>query len=204
MKFFSKNEFLGIALIFLVVFIVTYQNMIIALARARDTQRRDDLGSISNALNQFQEEFGFFPPSENGKIKACRGENYDEVVARLENLPEFDREVFFEGLRACEWGYDPLPDSQGEREKPYMERLPQDPQANLGLSYLYLSNTNRFQIYSYLEEGEGAEGFNEGIVARTLSCGNEICSFGRSYGETPLDKSIEEYEEELLRMQSGN
>ena len=49
-------------------------------------------------------------------------------------------------------------------------------------------------------EGKGNEiGFDEAIIGRNLPCGEEICNFGRAFSVTPLDKSIQEYENELLQ-----
>jgi hypothetical protein len=47
-----------------------------------------------------------------------------------------------------------------------------------------------------LESKEEAE-YNEAINKRNLSCGNSICNFGLASGDTPLTKTIEEYEYEL-------
>jgi type II secretory pathway pseudopilin PulG len=81
MKSFTKKEVVGIALIFFVVFLITFKGLLTSERRARDAQRRGDLGAISNALYAYQKDFGFFPPSENGKIKACRADNFNEVAA---------------------------------------------------------------------------------------------------------------------------
>ena len=90
-------------------------------------------------------------------------------------------------------------DVTDEAYAPYLINLPQDPQANGGITYLYLSNTKRFQLYTYLEGKESEDGYSPGMVGRNLECGkNYICSFGKSFGETPLDKSIEKYEQILL------
>jgi len=35
------------------------------------------------------------------------------------------------------------------------------------------------------------------IVKRNISCGVKVCNYGRSYSTTPLDKSLEEYENEI-------
>ncbi|MGB6838984.1 MAG: hypothetical protein WBD86_00975 [Microgenomates group bacterium] len=74
---------------------------------------------------------------------------------------------------------------------------PSDPHDSKGAKYYYLSNSKRYQIFACLEGKSEAE-YDLKIEARNLPCGARICNFGLSSGNTPLDKSIEEYENELL------
>lgn len=201
MKPFAKNELIGVVLIFLVVGIFTFSGLKTSIRRSRDAQRQADLGSISNALHNYQEEFGFFPPSENGKIKACKSDNFDQKLEKIKEDKVFDRNKFFDALSSCDWGQNSLIDVSEDSREPYLKTIPVDPKGNEGTSYLYLSNTNRFQIYAFLEGGEEEAGFNQDVVSRNLSCGDKICNFGKSFGDTPLDRSIEEYEAELLEKQ---
>jgi hypothetical protein len=201
MKWFTKKESFGVSLIFLIVFCITFFNLNISLRRARDVQRMGDLGAISDALEKFYFEYGFFPPSEGGRIKFCKASNFEAITAQVEEKGFFDRELFFQGLRACEWGIDPFNDVINNGES-YMKTFPSDPKTSNGTYYYYLSNTKRYQIYSYLEGGESELGFSAGIVSRALPCGNKICSFGKSYADTALDKSIEDYEAELFNKQN--
>lgn len=194
LKFFSKEEFIVVSLIFAVVVTVTLINMQASLMRARDSTRRGDMGGVSNALGEFYEDFGFFPPSEDGKIKYCKGDNFEEVVEQMQGDTQFDKDKFFEGLRACEWGQDSFVDLTGERKEPYLVKMPLDPYTEKGVLYNYVSNTRLFQIYTHLEEGEDAIGYNLGITQRELSCGEKTCNYGRSFAQTPLDMSLEEYE----------
>lgn len=77
-----------------------------------------------------------------------------------------------------------------------MKNVPKDPSTPSGRSYLYLTDGKYFQIYAGLEANGDSE-YNSKIVVRNLKCGNFVCSFGRASGETPLDKSLQEYENEL-------
>lgn len=198
MRWFTKSEALGVAIIFIIVISVTLFNLNISVRRARDVQRRGDLGAIANALEKFYMEYGFFPPAEGGRIKFCKGTNFDQILKQVQDKSFFDRELFFQGLRPCEWGQDPFSDVINEGED-YMKTLPSDPKSDKGIHYYYLSNTKRYQIFSYLEGAVSEIGFNSGVVAKSLPCGSMICAFGKSYSETPLDKSIEEYEADLLQ-----
>lgn len=203
MRWFTKSEIRGVATILIVVITVTLFNLSIAVRRARDVQRRGDLGAISDALDKFYADYGFFPPSEGGKIKFCKASNFDAILSQVNEKLFFDRELFFQGLRLCEWGVDPFDDVINNGES-YMGTLPSDPKSVENISYYYLSNTKRYQIYSYLEGEKREIGYSESILARSLACGGKVCSFGKSYADTSLDKSIEEYEAELVEKQSKN
>lgn len=193
MKFFSKQEIIGVGIILVVLSVISFFNFRISLARARDAQRKNDLGLLTDVLSAFSSDFGYFPlSSEDGKILACKGPNttYDKV-----------KKVWL-NLIACEWGVDTIRDLSDTAKEPYIKNLPLDPKSKDGYSYLYLSNGRRFQLYAALERKDQDE-YDLKIVQRNLKCGNQICSFGKSYGSTPLDKSIQEYENELLEQEKN-
>lgn len=198
MKSFSKNETIGVTVILGIVVLLTIYNFRIALRRSRDVQRRGDVSAITRALDEYHDDFGFFPlNSDEGKIKACRPDNYNDLLKELARKEEFDYGLYLNSLSACDYGKDSLKDLGDPSYVPYLETIPNDPESEKNISYLYLSNGERFQLYAYLE-GESAEiGYNQGIVKRNLNCGSQICNYGKSLGETPLEKSIEEYENEL-------
>lgn len=199
MKSFTKNEFIGVSLIFLMVFVLLITNLQTSIRRARDSQRMADIGAIADAVETFQREFGFFPPSKDGKILGCRGDNFETKYQEAQKKNPFDRELFFEGLRPCEFGIDAFFDVTDESRPKYLSTIPGDPKRELGYTYVYFSNTNRYQLYTYLEGGDDVDGYDSSIVGRNLSCGVGICSFGKGFSFTPLDRSIEEYENELLK-----
>jgi len=203
MKPFSKNEVIATVAILLIITLATFFNLRQASRRARDAQRRADLGTIIGALESYHRDYGYFPASEDGKIKACKGEAYDAQLAGLSLLPKFDWEAYFRILAPCDWGRDGFVDLFDPKNPAYLKNFPQDPRAKEGISYLYFSNGKRFQIFAYMEGEKEETGYNASIVARGLACGERICNFGKSYGETPLDKSIEEYENELIKQQKA-
>lgn len=188
MKFFTRKELLAVVLIFSAIILASLSNFKVSLRRARDVQRKSDIRSVSDALVKYSEDFGPFPLSEDGKIVACRGPE-----------TKIDEKGRITGQVSCEWGRDGLADISDPAYPPYQDRLPQDPLFEKGYRYLYLSNGKRFQLYASLEGTDEPE-YDQKIIARNLSCGSQICNFGLSYGPTPLDKSIEEYENELLRL----
>jgi len=202
MKPFTKNELVITVFTLLFIGTVFLFNIRIAERRARDAQRHADLNAVVDALNKHFEDYGFFPPSEDGKIKACEDEDFNSVISELRDLKQFDHGLYFSGLRKCNWGNDGLLDLL-ENGQEYMKLIPGDPVSQSGAQYYYISNLKRFQIFTYLEEEWKAERFNEAIYNRNLPCGNFRCNYGRSYSETPLDISLEEYERLLFEKETN-
>lgn len=196
MKPFTKTEIKLTLLIFIAVFVITSLNLRVALRRARDSQRRADIGAITDALIAFHESYGFFPPSQDGKIKICKGDNFDEVVKDISDDKIFDRNKFFTGVVPCDWGKDSFEDVFGSG-KAYLPTIPGDPRPNTGASYYYISDQEFFQIFTYLEGEKAEDTYNNSVVGRSLGCGIKICSYGKSYLDIPLGKSIEEYRREI-------
>ena len=179
MKNFTKQEIVGISVILGLIFIASFFNFRVSLRRARDAQRVSDLGQIVDYLSVYHEENGVSPLSLNGKPLACKGKD-TFVDAKTGG---------YVNLLACDWGSDSL-----------LGKLPIDPESSQGVSYLYLSDGSIYQIYAFLESKDEAE-YKPAIINRNLNCGNRICNAGRAYGKTPLDKSIEEYENEIRAKQ---
>ena len=199
MKFFSKKETIGVLAILILIFAASLYNFRISLRRARDAQRKADLGQILNAVGAFQNDFGFYPPSLDGKIVACKKEGVENYIEHKDLLISNNNEIdLFEIYAPCEWGKDSLSDVFDAEYPPYIEVLPLDPQSSMGAYYTYISNKSRFQLYAGLE-GKDEDEAQSVIAERNISCGVRICDFGRASGATPLEKSIEEYENELLQ-----
>lgn len=199
MKFFSRKETIGVLAILTLILAASLYNFRISLRRARDAQRKADLGQILNAIGAFQNDFGFYPPSLDGKIVACKKEGIGSYLKDTGALTLKDREIdLFEIYAPCEWGKDSLSDVFDPDYPPYLKTLPADPQSSMGAYYTYISNGNRFQVYAGLE-GKDEDDMQSVLADRNISCGVRICDFGRASGATPLEKSIEEYENELLQ-----
>lgn len=188
MKFFTKEEIKKIGLILLILIGVSFFNFRGSLTKARNAQRNSDLTFIREKLEEFHSEVGYFPPAGgDGRIYACKGEG---TVVNL----EFKR---LENPAPCRWGEDPLINYFSDTPKTILERIPVDPQNNEGVRYIYKSSQSRFQIYASLEGKAEAE-YNEKIAALKIKCGARICNFGKAFSDTPLDKTLQEYENELL------
>lgn len=78
----------------------------------------------------------------------------------------------------------------------FLPAIPKDPQNSKGVEYVYISNGRRFQTFASLEDKNQDE-YDETVEKRNIKCGVQVCNFGRSSGKTPLDKSLEEYENEI-------
>ena len=193
MKFFSKEETKAVLVILAVIIAFSYSNFIVSLRRARDAQRKADIGSMYSALNEFQSDFGSFPLSKGGKIAFCPPFVKKEIVVSSNK----ESSVSDYNYSACEWGKDSISDLFDPSFPPYLKIIPQDPYRSKGRDYYYLSNGNRYQIYGSLEGREEDE-YDEAIIKRNLPCGNKICNFGKGYSNIRLDISIEEYENELM------
>lgn len=191
-------------MILIFVSTTTLVNLRISLRRARDVQRKEDLFVTMKALDEYQQDFGFFPPSsDDGKIIACKGENYDEGIIEIKKAKEIDLEKYFALFAPCEWGKSKLQDVSDMDYPAYMDIIPRDPKHDNGVNYIYISNTRTYQLYAYLEGGKSEDEHEETIVERNLSCGIKTCNFGRGHERTPLDKSLEEYENELAEQKSN-
>jgi len=79
---------------------------------------------------------------------------------------------------------------------PYQKTLHVDPKNSDGIKYVYKSNIKRFQLYAYLESETDVEK-KDAIANLNIECGIKICNYGKATGKTPLDKSLQEYENEL-------
>lgn len=189
MKFFTKEEVKKISLIFLVLLTVSFINFRGSLRKARDAQRKADLTFVKEKLEEYQSEVGYYPPASfDGRMMACKGE---QTVINL----EFKR---VENPIVCKWGEDSLVNYFSDTPKTILARLPRDPQSADGIRYIYKSSQDRFQLYASLEGRNEAE-YNAKIAALKIKCGTRVCNFGKAFSDTPLDKSIQEYENELLR-----
>lgn len=189
MNFFSKTEIKKVGLILLALILVSAFNFSVSIRKGRDAQRTADLVFLRNKLEEYQSEIGYFPSAgRDGTILACKGEG---TVVNL----EFKR---LENPASCRWGEDGLINYFSETPKTIMENLPLDPQNDKGIIYVYRSNGNRFQLYGSLEGKNEAE-YNSEIENLEINCGNRICNLGKAFSDTPLNKSIDAYERELLR-----
>ncbi len=198
--FFTKSETWVSVITIIVIIAITLFNLRVAQRRARDSQRRTDIGTIADALDKYRVEFGFYPPSKEGKIASCKNNNFGEFIKTLSTpSPESKQNLIKEYYLPCGWGVDRLENIFLDGGTRFLDLIPSDPRNGQGLSYYYLSNDNFYQLYAYLE-GEGKEaGFSSEIAERNILCGVQKCNFGKSSFNIPLEKSIEEYENELRR-----
>lgn len=177
MKFFKKNELIALGVILLGLLVVAVPNFSVAWQRSRDVTRKDDLGFMVKVLDSYKNGASIFPLStQDGKIVACFKDNEEPVYDDKNNIVNFI---------PCQWGL-----------SSYLGELPNDPQEDKGATYFYISNGKRYQIFASLERTDQDE-YDPRVLDRNIKCGVRICNFGRAYSNTPLDISIEEYENEM-------
>lgn len=107
----------------------------------------------------------------------------DSYYAKYKKFPASDNEgriVACNG-NGCIWGQDSFYN---------IGRLPGDPSTKNGVKYVYISDTDRFQLF-VSQEGSDEPEYSVQIESRKISCGVRFCNSGRSYN-CPIDKSIEE------------
>ncbi|OGM30231.1 hypothetical protein A2630_03340 [Candidatus Woesebacteria bacterium RIFCSPHIGHO2_01_FULL_44_10] len=167
---FTKQETRAVGVMLVGILTVTAINLVGAIRKSRDAQRKGDVRQITRILDEFQTSQGIIPASQDGLIIACN--------------PDFD-ELGNPIYKPCRWGEDEISGN----------KLPGDPHSTNGASYLYLASPKNYQVFASLESAKEDE-YDEKIVARNLPCGIKICNFGLTSG-VPLDKSIQEYENEI-------
>jgi len=126
--------------------------------KSRDAQRKSDLKQIANALEIFNNDYGRYPSSDNGKIKAC---SYPSGV--------------------CTWGESEMSDVKTI----YLRKVPADPS---GYNYYYRTRENNkaFQIYAYLENTQDKNLITLPITS--YPCGEKTCNFAiTSSNVGPMD-----------------
>lgn len=188
MKSFSRSEIISLAVIFFILVAVSIPNFVISLRRARDQERRDEMGVMMQVLDAYKVDNRSFPlGSPDGRILDCLKPG-DKPVKNSEGL-------WIVNPIPCEWGVDALSDLI--TGKVYLPILPRDPDYQKGAKYLYFSDGDRYQIYAAMEGVDEAE-IDPKIMARGLKCGEKICNVGRSY-DVPINISIEEYDKLLIK-----
>jgi len=188
MKPFTKSEIISLVVIFLVLIAVALPKFATSLKLSRDQIRRDDMGALNHAFDEYLAEFNNALPAAtvDGRIIDCLAPG-DKPVKNANGGWNYNPVP-------CEWGKDAFTNliTGGV----YISHLPTDPDYQKGVSYLYLTDGNRYQIYASMEDKSEPE-VDPKIIARNLSCGTRICNMGRSYN-IPTDISIEAYDQMLL------
>lgn len=191
MKPFTKPEIIALILIFAVLVTISVPNFTLSIRRARDQVRRDDLGALVHALDEYIADFQELPQaSSDGRIMGCKKPEDKVTIDKKGRLVV--------NLIPCNWGKDALVDLTPGSQRVFMEVIPGDPQYNKGISYMYFSDGQRYQVLAYMEGGKDEADYDSHIVARNIMCGTNICNVGRAYN-VPINISIEQYDKELLK-----
>lgn len=132
-------------------------------AKGRDTERKNDLKQIANALELYYSDYGKYPDASGGQIVGCNG-------------------------AACPWGSGTFTDGKTV----YFKTLPQDPSTGFSFFYRTPdSPTNqKFQIFARLEntQDQNCLGGNCASPPVTYLCGSNPCNFAiTSPNTTPTE-----------------
>lgn len=132
-----------VGLVFLMILGISIFQLRIGQMKTRDAQRKADVELVARALKAYKDDHKLLPmeATGSGKIKSC-GKNGEFV---------------------CEWGEGKLVD---EQNVVYMNKLPIDPFAYKGWTYIYDGK----KIYVALENNND-KGIRKGL---TTWCGNGV------------------------------
>jgi prepilin-type N-terminal cleavage/methylation domain-containing protein len=168
-----KNKINGFTLVELLV-VITILGILATIglvafsssqARGRDAQRKSDLKQIATALELFYSDYGKYPVSRGGEIKACPYSSTDSTSTGV-----------------CVWGgTTPFEDIDANKNPKtiYFRVLPKDPAKDT--SYYYVSDTTlqKFQVFAHLENTQDPQ-----LISTTYMCGAKSCNFGATSANT--------------------
>jgi len=134
--------------------------------RGRDAQRKSDLKQIATSFELFYQDYGYYPPTENGYLMACF---YEQGV----------------GGSRCDWGEDEFKDvypGTVSSRTIYLKKMPDDPSENYSYYIRTFESTaspQKFQIYAHLENSEDQDCLDGDCSNSPVSyaCGSGICNF---------------------------
>lgn len=140
--------------------------------KARDSKRKSDLKSITNALEVYYNDFGSYPVGNEGAILGC-GAGASESCAA-----------------GSIW-------KNTTNDTTYMVQMPQDPS---GGTYYYISEDgSSYQIYAHLEnekdrdvpvDSNGDSTYYTNPSDSGGSCGIGVCNYGRSSSNVDLGNTL--------------
>ena len=125
--------------------------------KARDAQRKNDLGQLQRALESYLNDHGRYPADDAGQIQVPNGV----------------------GTVTIAWG-EPFKD---ENNTVYMVKLIKDRTSPIR-EYYYRSNTagTKYQLFAALENSEDKNHFSlelvDSLAAENVSCGQRDCVYG--------------------------
>ncbi len=160
MKSFTKYEIKSLLIIFLILFGLVALNMSASLRKGRDATRKNDLSAMQKAIDTFYQKYREFPKStQDGKIIGCFNE--EPIIDKNTGLVL--------NAVSCEWGMSTFEN---------IKTMTRDPSYKKGLSYLYVSDGQRYELYVSLE-GKKEPEYTISVVAKNLQCGTKVCNYGR-------------------------
>ena len=184
----TKRDVVGVSVIFIAIFIITFLNFLVSKRNERDKIRNLDITNIAKALEKYRVDYGYYPKSDSkGRIIACKGDK--TVIKKIKGKPIHKvgaKKPILLNLIPCDWGKDSLYDVSDINYPHYLENIPADPQSDSGVSYRYESNGSEYKVYvSY--EGKTTTDYRKSIEERKILCGRRFCNAGRTVGVKVLE-----------------
>ncbi len=135
-------------------------NYVSTQAKARDSQRKQDLRQLSNALELYLGDYGRYPFDSGGRIAGCPSTT---------STP-------------CSWGSGTFTDGNTV----YMKTVTADPSSSYFYVYEVSSDGQKFRIFVYLENSQDPDI----VATLTTDCGAQLCNFGTASPNTNLTDSF--------------
>jgi len=174
----THNYYKLILISLIIIFTANFISFKVSQRQARDRQRVLDIGNMETAAIKYKAQFGFYPPSKDGRFFACMNNDVD-----LKTLEKIKSQKII-GLarvkliaRTCDWGVDYLGDIDDASAPRYLDPIPTDPQSFKGLEYKYESDGVSFNIYVHLE-GKVDEVILQDLKEKIM-CGDKQCNLVR-------------------------
>lgn len=154
-KGFTLIELLLTIAIMMILSGIGLMSFMSALQRSRDSTRKNDIASITRALEAFASDFGDYPASSaTGKITGCDNSSGS--------------------FTDCTWG-NRFESYLNGQKMTYMAKLPNDPQSTSGHSYYYEKTVTGFNLYSILEDTKDPSYKND--AGSGIRCGDVLCNY---------------------------
>ncbi|MFH1966902.1 MAG: prepilin-type N-terminal cleavage/methylation domain-containing protein [Patescibacteria group bacterium] len=164
---FTLIELLVVTVILGVLAAISLRSFQSSQIKSRDARRKEDLATISQALEAYYNDKGGYPTGVGGQIVGCTSQT----------------------PVACVWGQ-PF---QDYRETFYMAQLPEDPK---NFNYFYVSSGGQYQLYARLENMQDQSipqvGGNPAIYTGTLCGTGVLCNYGIASTNSQLAGAEEE------------
>ncbi len=164
---FTLMELMIVMVLLAILVSIAMGNFVSSSKRGRDSRRKNDLQSLSSALEAYYNDKGKYPTGVNGVMVGC---------GTLDAQP-------------CAWGGE----FKDKNNTLYMVLIPSDPSSSQ--TYYYTSNSVSYMVYAKLENtrdagnGVDQDGYTDKFTSGATNCSKDsavVCTYGiASQNSTP-------------------